>query len=95
MDFAPGARKRLPRPVGRIYSQAFEKYVNSNDDVIGLIAYSFYRMSKVDWLKAYNKRTGKNPSETQIHDWTSDHLTEKHKGVSKYCVSLGGRIQKF
>jgi hypothetical protein len=89
MDLSPGTRKRLPRPGGRIYSQAFEKYVNSNDDVIGLIAYSFYKMSKVDWLKAYHKRTGENPSETQIHEWTSDHLTEKN---IKECRSTAFRL---
>lgn len=55
MDPSPGRRKRLPRPVGRVYSQAFEKHVNNSEDVIGLIAYSFYKKAKVDWLRAYGK----------------------------------------
>lgn len=78
MDLTPGARKRLPRPAGRIYSQAFKKYVNGSDDVVGMIAYSFYKKSKVDWTKTYNDRTGENPSEMQIHEWASNHLTEKN-----------------
>lgn len=78
MDLYPGRRKRLPRPAGRVYSQAFEKHVNNSEDVIGLIAYSFYKMAKVDWLRAVYKRTGEYPGETQIHEWASDHLTEEN-----------------
>jgi hypothetical protein len=75
MDLLPGRKRRLPRPAGRIFSKAFENHVNNDEDVIGLIAYSFYKKSKVDWLRAVNDRTGENPTETQISDWASDHLT--------------------
>jgi hypothetical protein len=44
---------------GEIYSQAFEQYVDSNDDVIGLIAYGSYEMSKVDWTKPAPRGLGK------------------------------------
>ena len=70
MDLTPGRRKRLPRPGGRVYSQEFEKHVDNSEDVIGLIAYSFHKQAKVDWLRAYSKRTGENPVEMQIHEWT-------------------------
>jgi hypothetical protein len=78
MDPSPGRRKRLPRQGVRIYAKAFEKHVNNSEDVIGLIAYSFYKKAKVDWLRAYSKRTGENPVEIKIHDWTSDHLTDEN-----------------
>ncbi|MFN7632453.1 MAG: hypothetical protein ACK5R2_14400 [Cyanobacteriota bacterium] len=74
----PGIRKRIPRRGGRVFSKAFEKHVENGEDVIGLIAYSFYKKAKVDWLRAFNKRTGEDPSETQIHEWACDHLTDEN-----------------
>ena len=93
MDLTPGIRKRLPRPAGRIYSQAFEKHVNNSEDVIGLIAYSFYKKAKVDWLKAYNKRTGKNPIEMEVHDWTSDHLTDEN--IKEYRIRAFRLVEEY
>ena len=77
MRLFPGTKKWLPRSSqGRTFSQAFEKIVLKDDDIIGLIAYSFYKKSKVKWLAAYQKHHGEGAKEARIDQWASDHLTE-------------------
>ena len=78
MRLFPGTKKRLPRSSqGRTFSQAFEKIVLKDDDIIGLIAYSFYKKSKVKWLAAYQNRYREVANEDRIDQWASDHLTEE------------------
>lgn len=63
MRLFPGRKKRLPRiSPGRTFSQAFEKIVLQDDDIIGLIA--------------YDGKYGVGANEDRIEQWASDHLTE-------------------
>jgi hypothetical protein len=98
MDLRPGKWRRFTQNSGgqivrraggaRIFSRAFEKYVDNKDDVIGLIAYSFYKKAKVDWLRHYKTNHNKDADETRIHEWAEEHLTDEMVKECKHKAFL-------
>lgn len=42
------------------YSRAFETFVQDQEDLEGLIAYSFYKQHKRDWIIRYKQEEGVN-----------------------------------
>ena len=48
------------------YNTVYEKLVQRDDDLIGLIAYALYKQHKRDWLIAYRQREGREPSAAEL-----------------------------
>jgi hypothetical protein len=69
------------RPVGSEYSEAssagpttaddtdrnpvFTSLVHADNDIVGLVAYSIYKQNKLDWLLAFHRAIGREPSEQE------------------------------
>jgi hypothetical protein len=43
----------------------FSSLVTSDNDIIGLVAYSIYKQNKLDWLLAFQRATGREPDEQE------------------------------
>jgi hypothetical protein len=43
----------------------FSHLVTGDNDIVGLVAYSIYKQNKLDWLLAFNRATGREPSEQE------------------------------
>jgi hypothetical protein len=60
----------------RIFSYAYNKYVNGDDeDLPGLIAYALYKRAKVAYLQNYKAVNGRDATEKLINEWSADHST--------------------
>jgi hypothetical protein len=69
------------RPIGGEYSEAgasgfnaaedgdrnpvFTSLVKADGDIVGLVAYSIYKQNKLDWLLAFQRALGREPSEQE------------------------------
>jgi hypothetical protein len=69
------------RPIGSEYSEAgasglnaaddgdrnpvFTSLVKADGDIVGLVAYSIYKQNKLDWLLAFQRALGREPSEQE------------------------------
>jgi len=51
------------------YNPAYERLVQSDDDLVGLVAYGLYKQSKRDWIKRFFDRNGASPSNEQLMDY--------------------------
>jgi hypothetical protein len=47
----------------------FSKIVKSDDDLVGLVAYSLYKLNKYDWATAFQKSKGRAPSQNEIESF--------------------------
>ncbi|MBV8850172.1 MAG: hypothetical protein JOZ16_11380, partial [Methylobacteriaceae bacterium] len=43
----------------------FSHLVTSDNDIVGLVAYSIYKQNKLDWLLAFQRAVGREPSELE------------------------------
>jgi hypothetical protein len=43
----------------------FSHLVTGDNDIVGLVAYSIYKQNKLDWLLAFHRATGREPSEQE------------------------------
>ena len=41
----------------------FSHLVTGDNDIVGLVAYSIYKQNKLDWLLAFQRATGREPTE--------------------------------
>jgi hypothetical protein len=49
------------------YNTVYEKIVQRDDDLVGLIAYALYKQNKRDWLIQQRQRKSKEPTETELN----------------------------
>jgi hypothetical protein len=43
----------------------FSHLVTGDNDIVGLVAYSIYKQNKLDWLLAFHRATGREPTEQE------------------------------
>lgn len=59
-----------------IAESVLEYYIESDDDLVGLLAYALYEKQKRDWMIAYRRRnSGRTPGEAEIAAVTSNYLS--------------------
>ena len=68
----------------REYNFIFEKLVNSDEDIIGNIAYSLYKKHKIQYIKKFKEKNNNKPPTdkelTKFHDHSSlGHSIESYK----------------
>lgn len=59
-------------------SEAFQKYVNNEDDVIGLLAYSLHKIDKDRWIKQWVVDNNTPPSAARRLRWSNEQSTPPH-----------------
>ncbi len=47
----------------------FESLVTSDDDVVGMVAYSLYKLSKRDWIANFSQENGRSPSKDECDEY--------------------------
>ncbi len=67
----------------------FVNLVREDGDIIGLVAYSIYKQNKVDWLHAFQKSLGREPSEAELNAYIIGESTPRRLGI--YGTSLAPR----
>lgn len=51
------------------YNYIFKKLVEDNNDIIGSVAYAFYKQQKLEYIERYNKEHGHDPDDKAIADF--------------------------
>ena len=66
------------RPPGEDYPYNFiyEKLVSTPTDVVGIIAYSLYKKKKVEYIKNFKQRYGKDPEDLDLQSFYVSTNTE-------------------
>lgn len=49
--------------------QTFSRLVESDNDIIGMIAYTLYKQEKIAWIEAFTLRHGVNPTDEDIKNY--------------------------
>jgi len=79
---------------GQIDAQEKEKYmyyhlVKSDDDVVGMIAYSKYKSAKIEYIVSVKKRTGKKPTDADLENFQqSQTSTDTIEGYKLSALKL-------
>lgn len=74
---APPAAAAAPAagPAERPHNRVFDHLVEGEDDVIGLITYSLYKQDKRDWLSAWRRQHGREPTADELDAFVSAQMT--------------------
>ena len=62
---APARRGGAGADAERPHNRVYDHLVEGEDDVIGLITYSLYKQDKRDWLMAWKRQHGREPTATR------------------------------
>lgn len=65
----PQVPRGVPDAAESDHNGVFTTLVTSDQDIVGLVAYSIYKQNKYDWLMAFSRQRGRmpNPDETQSY----------------------------
>jgi hypothetical protein len=55
----------------------FSSLVQADGDIVGLVAYSIYKQNKVDWLNAFQKVSGRAPTEQELNAYIIGESTPR------------------
>lgn len=50
----------------KAFGGVFQRLVNDDGDIAGLVAYSIYKQNKLDWLRAFEATRGRAPDEAEL-----------------------------
>jgi hypothetical protein len=64
------------------YNRVYEELVESNDDLVGLVAYSLYKQHKRDWLIKFANTRGSPPGNAELEAFLLGVLLPEQ--VAKY-----------
>ncbi|QGM97112.1 hypothetical protein [Methylocystis parvus] len=77
---APG-----PSDAGRAKG-IFGKLVSSDDDLVGLVAYSLYKQNKIDWMRDFEKAQGRPPNEQEFSVYGLGENTGRRVATYRYLA---------
>ena len=67
------------------YNFIYSKLVSSEDDVMGLLAYSIYKRHKIEFIEDFKKKKGTAPTDSDIESFIMSSVTESQ--LAKYKES--------
>lgn len=62
---------------GRQFSFIYKKLVKTDNDYVGMIAYSIYKAEKITFIESYKKSNGNYPSEKELYNFQAVHSSKK------------------
>lgn len=75
------------------YNFIYERLVSSPRDIVGMIAYSLYKREKVEYIKEFKQRNGKDP---EVTDLLSFHLaTNTESRLNGYGIQAKEIAREF
>ena len=74
-------------------NDVFAKLVTGDNDIIGLVAYSIYKQNKFDWLQAFNRAKGREPTEDELNAYIVGEGTARRLATYRHLAhaTLEGR----
>ncbi|MDB5569679.1 MAG: uncharacterized protein JWN93_862 [Hyphomicrobiales bacterium] len=74
-------------------NSVFTSLVTSDTDVVGLVAYSIYKQNKHDFLVAYARARGREPSEGELSAYIIGEATPRRLAIYRHLANatLEGR----
>lgn len=74
-------------------NDVFAKLVTADNDIIGLVAYSIYKQNKFDWLQAFHRSKGREPSDDEMAAYIVGEGTARRLATYRYLAhaTLEGR----
>ena len=90
------ARVAPEAPVDEIDAErvtVFKNLVTADDDIVGLVAYSIYKQHENDWLMAFRKSKGRDPSEAESSSFIVGEGTPRRLATYRHLAeaTLSGR----
>ena len=75
------------------HNVVFTSLVTSDDDIVGLVAYSIYKQNKYDWLQAYSRLEGRMPEPAEVHSYLLGESTARRLATYRHLAQavLDGR----
>ncbi len=64
----------------------FVNLVREDGDIIGLVAYSIYKQNKVDWLHAFQKSLGREPTDAELNAYIIGESTPRRLGIYRHLA---------
>lgn len=55
-----------PSPRDEGYNYIYSELVEDSDDILGIIAYSFYKQQKIEFIQAFNEKYSRSPSDDEL-----------------------------
>lgn len=62
--------------MARKYNLIFSKLVDSETDLIGLVAYGIYKNNKIEYLENFKKKYNREPSEDEIEQFNENSCSD-------------------
>lgn len=75
------------------HNRVFEELVETNEDLIGLVAYSLYKQHKRDWLIRFRETQGISPSSRELNAFLLGVLLPEQ--VSKYRQAAAAALVDY
>ena len=74
-------------------NEVFGALVRDDSDIVGLVAYSIYKQNKHDWLIAFNKAKGREPTEGELSAYIIGENTPRRLATYRHLAeaTLDGR----
>lgn len=74
------------------YNPIYERLVDGNSDqhneLIGIVAYALYKRAKREWTLDLKKRTGSNPTESQLADYITSWTPSRLEGLQTEAAGI-------
>jgi hypothetical protein len=64
----------------------FTSLVKADNDIVGLVAYSIYKQNKLDWLLAFQRATGREPSEQENFAYIIGEATPRRLATYRHLA---------
>ena len=64
----------MPGSLPREYNQIYEALVYEPNDIVGLIAYGIYKREKIDHIKRFVDREGRNPTDEDLRAFHEESM---------------------
>ncbi len=85
---APATEPEPPKHDRYVHSDVFDKLIDDDDDLVGLVAYGLYQLRKREWVAAHLAKNGRSPSEDDVkaysfhfQEGSLDALTHEAEGI--------------
>lgn len=75
------------------HNVVFTSLVTSDQDIVGLVAYSIYKQNKYDWLQAFGRTLGRMPNDVEAQSYLLGESTPRRLATYRHLAeaTLDGR----
>ncbi|CAK0764799.1 putative Permease [Azospirillaceae bacterium] len=86
------AKKQTSAETVKDYNTIFERLVENDKDLRGLVAYGIYKQTKRDWIVRYKDQNNKNPNDQECRAWVNGRV---EKDLQLLCEHADNILKNF